>query len=325
MKPKVAIVMGGYSSEFSISVESGEAVYYALINSKFLPYKVLITKDRWVVVVENELFPIDKNDFSCSINGEKIEFDLVFNAIHGSPGEDGLFPAYLNLLGIKQTSCNFFESALTFNKSKTNVVISQMGVLCPQGIYLNNSDSVDPNKIVETLGLPLFVKPSRAGSSFGVTKVTAKNQIGNAVAEANKEDSEIVIESAVVGVEVGCGLARLNGKVEVLAITEIVSKNDFFDYQAKYEGASDEITPARISDELTKEINEISTKVYDKLSLKGVVRIDYIIDESSQQPVFIEVNTVPGLAGASIVPQQITYKGYSLQEFFTLLLDEEMR
>jgi len=325
MKPNVAVVMGGFSSEFSISIESGETVYNALLNSAFKPFKVLILKDRWVVLFQNEEYPIDKNDFSWQHNGKKQNFDVVFNAIHGSPGEDGILPAYLNLIGLKQTSCNFFESALTFNKSKTNVVLSQMGVRCPRGIYLNANNKINVDKIAEKLGLPLFVKPSRAGSSYGVTRVTEKSQILSAIAEAKKEDHEIVMESEVAGIEVGCGLARINGKIEVLAITEIVSKNAFFDYQAKYEGASEEITPARIPQAAETEIREISTNVYEKLNLKGVVRIDYIIDKNTQHPVFIEVNSVPGISGASIVPQQVVYKGYSLKEFFTLLLEEEMR
>ncbi len=325
MKPKVAVVMGGFSSEFSISVESGETVYNALLDSKYMPYKVLIVKEKWVVLFKGKEYNIDKNDFSWQINGQKINFDVVFNAIHGSPGEDGLLPAYFNLVGIKQTSCHFFESALTFNKSKTNVVLAQMGVRCPRGIYLNANHKFNVDEIVEELGLPLFVKPSRAGSSYGVTRVTEKSQIVLAVADAKKEDYEIVIESEVAGIEVACGLAIINGKIEVLAITEIVSKNAFFDYQAKYEGASEEITPARIPVAVEKEIEEISKRVFKKLGLKGIVRIDYIIDKNTQHPIFIEVNSVPGFSGASIVPQQVVHKGYSLKEFFTLLLEEEMR
>ena len=317
--------MGGYSSEYAISIGSGEAVIAALADSHYDATMVLILKDRWVAVENDVEFAIDKNDFSFQSNGQRETFDGVFNAIHGTPGEDGLMQAYFDLLKIKHTSCDFFGSALTFNKSKTNTVVSQFGVRCAKGLYFSGNDKIDENELAKTLGFPMFVKPSRSGSSYGVTRVSELAGILPAIAEAKKEDTDLVVEAAVIGTEVGCGLARLNGKVEILAITEIVSKNDFFDFQAKYEGASDEITPARISSEIQSEIEEISIKLYEKLELKGIIRVDYIIEESTNRPIFIEVNTVPGLSPASIVPQQVVHKGYSLQEFFTLVIDESLK
>jgi len=325
MKKKIAVIMGGYSSEYEISIGSGEAVMTALADSDYDATKVLILRDRWVAVDNGEEILIDKNDFSFHSNSEKVIFDGVFNAIHGTPGEDGLMQAYFDLLNIKHTSCDFFGSALTFNKSKTNTIVSRFGVNCAKGMYFTGNDKIDDNELAENLGFPLFVKPSRSGSSYGITRVTELAGILPAIAVAKKEDSDIVVEAAVVGTEVGCGLARLNGKVEVLAITEIVSKNAFFDFQAKYEGASEEITPARIAPEIQKEIEENSILLYDKLELKGVIRVDYIIEESTKRPVFIEVNTVPGLSPASIVPKQLEYRGYSQKEFFTLVIEESLK
>lgn len=325
MKKKIAVIMGGYSSEYEISIGSGETVMTALADSDYDAIKVLILKDRWMAVEDGEEIAIDKNDFSFKRNGEKVVFEGVFNAIHGTPGEDGLMQAYFDLVDMKHTSCDFFASALTFNKSKTNTIVSRFGVNCAKGLYFSGNDKIDSNALAETLGFPMFVKPSRSGSSYGISRVTEFSGIESAIAEAKKEDSDIIVEAEVVGTEVGCGVARLNGKVEVLAITEIVSKNAFFDFQAKYEGASEEITPARIAPEIQKEIEENSILLYDKLELKGVIRIDYIIEESSKKPVFIEVNTVPGLSPASIVPKQLEYKGLSQKEFFTLVLEESLK
>jgi D-alanine-D-alanine ligase len=321
---KVAVIMGGYSSEYAISIESGETVIEALAQSEYEVYKVLILKDRWVAVVDGQEYAIDKNDFSFIQNGVKIKFDVVFNAIHGTPGEDGLMQGYFDLIGLKHSSSGFFESALTFNKPKTNVVLEKVGVKIPKGIYHTENEEVNAERLKEELGFPMFIKPARSGSSYGVTRVNVVDEIEGAVVEARKEDSVVVAEAAVIGTEVGCGVARINGKVQVLAITEIVSKNAFFDYQAKYEGASDEITPARIDNVVEKEIREISVMVYEQLGLSGVVRVDYIIEGKSNKPVFIEVNTVPGLSGASIVPQQVAHCKMSLKEFFTLLLEESL-
>jgi D-alanine-D-alanine ligase len=325
MKKKIAVIMGGYSSEYEISIGSGEAVMMALADSDYDATQVLILKDRWVAVENGVEMTIDKNDFSFLRQDEKITFDGVFNAIHGTPGEDGLMQAYFEIVNMKHTSCDFFGSALTFNKSKTNAIVSRFGVNCAKGMYFTGNDIIDENELAENLGFPLFVKPSRSGSSYGITRVTELAGIKPAIDEAKKEDSDIVVEAAVLGIEVGCGVARLNGKVEVLAITEIVSKNAFFDFQAKYEGASEEITPARIASEIQNEIEENSIALYEKLELKGVIRVDYIIEESTNRPVFIEVNTVPGLSPASIVPKQLEYKGYSQKEFFTLVLKETLK
>jgi D-alanine-D-alanine ligase len=325
MKKIGGILMGGSSTEYQISVNSGELVYEALSESEFTPYRILISKDGWFALVDDIKIPIDRNDFSFDLKGSKVIVDVVFNAIHGSPGEDGFMPGYFHLLQIPQTSCDLFESALTFNKAKTNIILSQLGVKCPKGIYLNPATDIDEDSIIKSLGLPLFIKPNRAGSSFGVSKVSKQSEFADAIVEARKEDDETVIESAIHGIEVGCGVVQINGQVQVLAITEIVSKRDFFDYQAKYEGASEEITPARIPESISKKIEEISLFVYSSLSLKGIIRIDYIIDNKTKEPIFIEVNSVPGLSKESIIPKQLDYRQFNRSEFFTLVVKESLK
>lgn len=277
-------------------------------------------------MVENEIeYPVNKNDFTVDKGGEIISFDLLFNAIHGKPGEDGLLQGYLQMLKIPQTSCEAFEAALTFNKAECNRVLKDFGIRVAPSIYLHPNREVDSKVVSEKLLFPVFVKPSRAGSSFGVSRVENAEGLVDAVSFARTEDDRVVIEQGVIGTEVGCGVFAKDGTPEIIAITEIVPKKAFFDYEAKYHGASEEITPARISSEIETEIKRISAEVYNLLHLKGVVRIDYIIEKSSQLPYLIEVNTVPGLSPASIVPQQVAYAGWSLTDFFTLVLEETSR
>jgi len=233
----VAIIMGGYSSEYQISLTSGGVVYQYLDKTKYNPFKIHIFKEKWVYVNEsNEEFPINKNDFSIEVDGQKITFDVVFNAIHGTPGEDGLMQAYFELLGIPQTSCDYYQSALTFNKRDLLSVLKPYGIKTATSFYLNLGDEINAEKIIETVGLPCFVKPNKSGSSFGISKVKTKNELLPAIENAYKEDNEIIIESFLDGVEVSVGVINYKGKVTVLPITEIVSENDFFDYEAKYLG-----------------------------------------------------------------------------------------
>ncbi|TNE31482.1 MAG: D-alanine--D-alanine ligase [Bacteroidetes bacterium] len=325
MKKNVGILMGGYSSEFEISILSGQTVYNNLDRSLYTPFAIHILKDRWVLVEDGVEYAIDKNDFSAQMNGEKITFDLLFNAIHGNPGEDGILQGYLQLLNIPQTSCDVFESALTFNKAECNRVLSDFGVRVAPSIYLHPGENVDPALVTKLLNFPVFVKPSRSGSSFGVSRVENPGDLEEAVKFARTEDQRVVIEQGVIGTEVGCGVYAKDGKAEILALTEIVPKKSFFDYEAKYQGASEEITPARVSAEVESEIRNITAKVYELLHLKGVVRADYIVEQTSGLPYLIEVNTVPGLSPASIVPQQVRHAGMSLTDFFTLVLEETRR
>lgn len=311
----VAIIMGGYSSEYKISLTSGNVVYNHLDATKYNAYRIHIFKDKWVYVDKNEQeFPINKNDFSVEIQGSKITFDVVFNAIHGTPGEDGLMQAYFELLNIPQTSCDYYQAALTFNKRDLLSVLKPYGIKTATSFYLNNGDSIDITKIIETVGLPCFVKPNKSGSSFGISKVKSVEDLVPAIENAYKEDNEIIIESFLDGTEVSVGVINFKGQIKVLPITEIVSENDFFDYEAKYLGKSQEITPARISAEIQAKVEATAKKAYEVLKMSGFSRSEFIIVNG--EPHMLEMNTIPGLTTESILPQQAREAGISLNELF---------
>jgi D-alanine-D-alanine ligase len=312
----IAIIMGGYSSEFKISLTSGNVVYQFLDKEKFKGFRVHIFKEKWIYVDENDMeFPIDKSDFSTIVNGLKVKFDCVFNAIHGTPGEDGLMQAYFELLNVPQTSCNYYQAALTFNKRDLLSVLKPYGIKSATSYYLNKGDVIDTKLIAQKVGLPCFVKPNKSGSSFGISKVKTEAELPNAIEIAYKEDNEIIIESFLDGTEVSVGVFNYKGKTTVLPITEIVSENDFFDYEAKYLGKSQEITPARISDEMTQKVGKIAMKAYDILKMKGFSRSEFII--VSDEPFMLEMNTIPGLTTESLIPQQAKAAGISLEDLFT--------
>jgi D-alanine-D-alanine ligase len=317
---KVAIIMGGYSSEYQISLKSGNVVYQFLDQSKYIGYRIHIFKEKWVYVDANDQeFPIDKNDFSVTVNGAKITFDVVFNAIHGTPGEDGLMQAYFELLGIPQSSCDYYQAALTFNKRDLLSVLKPYGIKTATSYYLNLGDAIDQDAILDTVGLPCFVKPNKSGSSFGITKVKTKDELLLAIANAYKEDNEIIIESFLDGTEVSVGVINYKGTVTVLPITEIVSDNDFFDYEAKYLGKSQEITPARISAEMTAKVSAVAKKAYELLKMTGFSRSEFIIVNG--EPYMLEMNTIPGLTTESLIPQQAKEAGISLTDLFTNALE----
>ena len=308
--------MGGYSSEYIISLTSGNVVYNFLDKTKFVGYRIHIFKEKWVYVdAQEQEFPIDKNDFSVTVAGNKIVFDCVFNAIHGTPGEDGLMQAYFELLNIKQTSCDYYQAALTFNKRDLLSVLKPYGILAATSFYLNKNDTVIPAEIVAKVGLPCFVKPNKSGSSFGISKVKHQDELLIAIEMAYREDNEIIIESFLDGTEVSVCVINYQGKTTVLPITEIVSENDFFDYEAKYLGKSQEITPARISPEMTAKVGEIASRAYNILKLKGFSRSEFIIVEN--EPYMLEMNTIPGLTTESLIPQQAKVAGISLTDLFT--------
>lgn len=308
--------MGGYSSEYEISLKSGNVVYQFLDQSKYKGFRVHILKEKWVYVDDNDQeFPIDRNDFSTNVNGHKITFDAVFNAIHGTPGEDGLMQAYFELLHIPQSSCDYYQAALTFNKRDLLSVLKPYGIKTATSYYLNAGDVVDKADIVKKVGLPCFVKPNKSGSSFGISKVKAIEELPAAIETAYKEDAEIIIESFLDGVEVSVGVINYQGTITVLPMTEIVSENDFFDYEAKYLGKSQEITPARISPELTEKVAATAKKAYEVLNMKGFSRSEFII--VNNEPYMLEMNTIPGLTTESLIPQQARAAGISLTDLFT--------
>lgn len=321
MKKNIAIIMGGFSSEYQISLTSGNVVFETLNKDKYNAYRIHIFREKWVYVdINNEEFQIDKNDFSVTVDGKKITFDCVFNAIHGAPGENGYIQAYLELLGIPHTSCPMYQSSITFNKRDCLSILKPYGIKTAESYYLNLGDTINEHAIIEKVGLPCFVKANKAGSSFGVSKVHKQEELQQAIDIAFKEDDEIIIESFLDGTEVSVGVITYKGKTTVLPITEIVSENDFFDYEAKYLGKSQEITPARLSKEQEDKVNSVAKKVYEILKMTGFSRSEYIFKDG--EPHLLEMNTVPGLTKESILPQQAEVAGISLEDLFGNAIEE---
>ncbi len=313
-KKNVAVVMGGYSDEYKVSLKSGQLIFDSLDREVYDVYKVVILKDEWYFLDENNKKRfINKADFSVNIgDGDILNFDVCFNIIHGTPGENGIMQAYWDAIGQKYTGCDFYQSALTFNKKDTLAVLSKYGIPSAKSIYLRNGEEISDDEIVEKLGLPVFVKPNQSGSSLGISKVKDKSELKNAIEFAYKEDDEILIESALNGMEVSVGVLDYQGEVIVLGITEIVPDKEFFDYEAKYEGASQEITPARIDEETRKKVEEISIKAYKSLGMSGFSRSEFIIVDGI--PHLLEMNTNPGFSPASILPQQAKIYGISIKD-----------
>jgi D-alanine-D-alanine ligase len=323
-KKHVAVVMVGYSSEFEISLGSGGVVWDAVDTEKYKVYPVHILESGWHYVnPSGEKSPINKADFSFQVGSEIVTPDVVFNCIHGTPGEDGYLAAYLELLKIPQTSSGFYEAALTFNKRDCLSVLKSFGIHCATSYYVNNGDTIDPAKIISEVGLPCFVKPNRAGSSFGISKVHTSEALLPSLEKAFKEDSEVIIETALVGTELSVGAYKRNGEIVVLPPTEIVSENDFFDYEAKYLGKSDEITPARVPKAIIKMVQDETKRIYKILNMSGVARGEFILQDDI--PYFLEINSVPGISAESIVPKQVKATGMALTEFFGILIDEALR
>jgi D-alanine-D-alanine ligase len=315
MKKNIAIIMGGFSSEYPISLKSGKVVYSFLDPEKFNRYRILIARDRWVYVDENEEeYPVNRHDFTVKIGKTILSFDCVFNAIHGSPGEDGYLQAYFSLLNIPQTSCDHYQAALTFNKRDLLSVLKPYGIKAAASFYLNRGDTIDEDAIVKKVGLPCFVKANKSGSSFGVTKVYRREELSEAIEKAYKEDDEILIETFLDGTEVSVGVITYEGKTLVLPITEIVSENDFFDFQAKYEGKAREITPARLSDKQVQKVSRAASLAYEAIRMRGYSRSEFIF--IGDEPYLLEMNTTPGLTEESILPQQAKAAGISLSSLF---------
>lgn len=324
MKKNIAIIMGGYSSEYQISLKSGNVVYSHLNKEKFTGYRICILRNKWVYLDEKDKeHLINKHDFTVELEGKTITFDCVFNAIHGTPGEDGLMQAYFELLGIPQTSCDYYQSALTFNKRDLLSVLKPYGIKSAASYYLNLGDNVDEDAIVEKVGLPCFVKANRAGSSFGISKVYEKSKLKVAIEKAYEEDDEIIIEAFLEGIEVSVGVITYEGKTKVLPMTEIISENDFFDYEAKYEGKSKEVTPARITETQTNKAADAARLAYDVLKMRGYSRSEFIF--IGDEPYMLEMNTTPGLTTESLLPQQAQEAGISLVELFESAITEALR
>ena len=316
----IAIAAGGDSSEFGISVKSAEEVSKVL-SSRYIVYIIVIKGINWYWEDQKGRYHnIDKNDFSLTYNENRIKFDGVFIAIHGTPGENGLLQGYFDMMGIPYTSCNAFSSALTFNKQACKLFLKEYGISMAKGILIRKGEKIDLLSITEQIGLPCFVKPNDSGSSFGVTKVKEKEELPAAIETAFKESKEVLIEAFMNGREVACGVVKTKNKTIVLPVTEIISKNEFFDFEAKYiPGHSDEITPADMPLTVTNEIQRISRYVYELLGCNGIVRVDFIV--IGEIPFFIEINTVPGMTNESIVPKQAVAAGISLEELYSMSVE----
>ncbi|MFH2096003.1 MAG: D-alanine--D-alanine ligase [Bacteroidota bacterium] len=320
MKPIVGILAGGDSKEIIISIKSAQTVYNLVDKDQFEVYNIHLCGKDWDVVIEEEKYPVDRSDFSFSYNGQKIIIDYALIMIHGTPGEDGLLQAYFDLLKIPYSTCGFFESALTFNKHACKLYLKEYGVLSADAVIVRRNENYDVNAIASRIGFPCFVKPNEGGSSFGTTKAKNLKELNESVQLAFKEDNEVIIEVFIEGREVTCGVIKTRNNYYRLPPTEIVSKNDFFDYDAKYEGKSDEITPAHLPDEMINECQDISSRIYDLLHCNGIVRVDYII--KNNRFYFLEINTVPGMSAASIIPQQAKAAGIDLTRVFTEMIND---
>lgn len=319
-RPKIALVAGGYSSEYEVSLRSRKGIMSFLEGHPFDIYPVLITREKWVVELEGEEYPIDKNDFSAVLSGgERLTFDYAYITIHGTPGEDGLFTGYLDMLEIPYSCCPTAIGALTFNKHLCKHYLHSFGIKIAQSVRVRKGDSVRPIILAVDPGLPAFIKPNTGGSSFATFRVEEVNEILPAFNAAFEESDEVMMEALIAGTEVTCGAYEDAQGVRILPVTEVVSKNTFFDYDAKYNGAVEEITPARISEELTSEIQQLTREIYGYLGASGIIRVDFIIEEGI--PVLLEVNTTPGMTATSFIPQQVAAAGLDIGEVLESIIN----
>ena len=319
----IAIVAGGDSSEVVVSLKSAQGIKSFIDQNVYKTTIVTIIGDEWnAVVSETEQYPIDKNDFSFVMNGEKQRFDFAYITIHGTPGENGILQGYFDLIGLKYSCCGVLAASLTFNKFVCNRYLQGFGAKIAQSVLLRKGDSYNGEEILATVGLPCFVKSNVGGSSFGVTKVKEASQLDASIQRAFAEGDEVIIESFLQGTEITCGMYKTHNKTVVFPITEVVTENEFFDYDAKYNGQVKEITPARISDELTAEVQRQTAKYYDILGCKGIVRIDYIISPDGV-PHVLEANTTPGMTPTSFIPQQVRAAGLDIKDVMADIIESK--
>ena len=324
MKKNLALVTGGFSGEAVISYKTAVTIDNNLDREKFDVYKIDVRTDGWYYeLADGRRLEIDKNDFSLQVDNQKIRFDAVFIALHGTPGEDGKLQGYFDTLRIPYTSCDAATSAITFNKRYTTSVAAFSGLNVARSVLLIKNSIGSPDEVVQTLKFPVFVKPNNGGSSIGMSKVSdPSDELGIAIEKAFKEDDQVLVEEMISGREFTIGVFKTGGNIIALPVTEVISKKDFFDYEAKYEGASTEVTPAEIDEVTADKIREAAKKAYQVFNCRGVVRVDFIFNEKEKQPYMLEINTIPGQSEASIVPQQVKAMGWSLKEFYTKLVEE---
>ncbi len=322
-KKNIAIVAGGDSSEVVVSLKSAAGLYSFMDKERYNIFIVTIVGKVWQVEwSETEKIAIDKNDFSFEREGQKITFDFAYITIHGTPGENGILQGYFELIGLPYSCCGVLAAAVTFNKFTCNQYLKGFGVKVSESLVLRNGQSVNSEEVAEKIGFPCFVKPNVGGSSFGVTKVKTLEQVQPAIDLAFAEGDEVMIEAFMAGTEITCGIYKTKTKSQVLPVTEVVSENEFFDYDAKYKGQVQEITPARISPELTNRVQQLTSAIYDILGCKGIVRIDYIISDGDVINL-LEVNTTPGMTATSFIPQQIAAAELDIKDVMTEIIENE--
>jgi D-alanine-D-alanine ligase len=323
-KPNIAVVSGGDSSEFVVSVKSGANVFKAIDTKKYIPWLIQMRGKEWIVLQDDEkIADIDKSDFSFIYSNQKVTFSFAYITIHGTPGEDGVLQGYFELLGIPYSTCNVHTSSLTFNKWFCNNYLSSFNVKMAQSIKLSKGEIIDSAAIVEKLGLPIFIKPNAGGSSFGVTKVKTREEVEPAILKAWEESTEALVEQFIDGKEFTCGLVKIKNKKIVFPVTEVLPKNEFFDFEAKYTpGAAEEITPARLPAHLFEKCQNISSWIYDLCQCEGIVRMDYILKDDEFW--FLEVNTTPGMTATSFIPQQINAMGITLCDVITQIIEDKI-
>lgn len=325
MKKKIALVTGGYSGEAVISYKSAATIFNHLDKGKFSIYKIDITHNEWFYEAGDEKrIPVDKNDFTIAIDGEKLSFDAVFIGMHGTPGEDGKLQGYFDMMGLPYTSCNAATSSLTFNKRYTTAVAGASGIQVARSVLFIKNQFGSAGEVEKNLQFPVFVKPNNGGSSIGMSKVKSASELDAAIEKAFREDNQVLVEEMIQGREFTVGVFKTKGDIIVLPITEVVAHNDFFDFEAKYQGKSSETTPAVLPETWKEKLEETARKIYQVFNCSGVVRIDFIYNEAKDQPYMLEINTIPGQSDASVVPQQVRAKGWNLTDFYTLLVEEAL-
>lgn len=323
MKRTIAIIAGGDSSELPVSLRSAQYLYSNMDKDRYQVYIVEMEGKRWEAILpDGSKTAIDRNDFSFQFNGSRIVFDFAYITIHGTPGENGILQGYFELLDIPYSTGNLLVSAITFNKFTCNQYLKGFGVRIAESLILRQGQSITEEEVVSRVGLPCFVKPNAGGSSFGVTKVKTADQIQTAIQHAFNESNEVIIESFIQGTEITCGCYKTREKSVILPITEVVTANEFFDYDAKYNGQVEEITPARIPEETADRVRKLTSAIYDLLGCSGIIRIDYIISEGEKLNL-LEINTTPGMTKTSFIPQQVRAAGLEIKDVLTDIIENK--
>lgn len=324
-RPVIAFLTGGYSGEAEISYKSAITIEKNIDTDRFEVYKIDIRRDGWWHTAANgEEIQVDRNDFSLNFHNQKVVFDGVFIGIHGTPGEDGKLQGYFDMIGLPYTTCDAASSALTFNKRYTVAVAAFAGIHVARSLHLFSNRHASAVSIAAQLNLPVFVKPNNGGSSIGMSKVNKAEDLPEALEKAFLEDNQVLVEEFIEGREFTIGVFRHKGDIVTLPFTEVITKKEFFDFEAKYEGLSEEITPAVVSDDIAEKVRQTAAKVYQVFNCSGVIRIDFIYNEATGQPFLLEINTVPGQSEASIVPQQVNAMGWTLRDFYSALIEEAL-